>query len=130
MNDEWDDDIIQGLAVELLDRATGERLARADPLGSEAEWEGSLPDLEAGQELVLDVLWFDIEGDVIPAGAGRWVDARLTEDSGSEVLSLTTPGETVEILAMEAGEAQVAFYLMEGDGELVGSPPIGLRVLD
>jgi hypothetical protein len=130
VDDEWGDEVIQGLAVELLDRETGERLARADPLGSEAEWEGSLPDLESGQELVLDVLWFDIEGDVIPAGAGRWIDARPTEGSGADILGLTTPGETVEILAVEAGETFLFFYLMEGDDELVASPPIGVRVFD
>lgn len=117
-------------SVELLDRATGERLAWTEGTGASIHWDGSIPHLDVGEERAVDVRFLDAEGREIPLDGEFSVDARLTEDSPDGVLSLASHGDHVDLEAEAAGEVRVIFSLMHGGHSDFDAPPLAIEVED
>ncbi|MEX2528151.1 MAG: hypothetical protein WEA09_10985 [Gemmatimonadota bacterium] len=116
------------VGMELLDQATGERLAWTHGTGASIHWDGGLPHLDEGDEMAVAARFLDAEGREIPLGGEFELRATLAPGATSGVVALTNHGDHVDIEALEEGEAQLVFQLFHGGHSDWDSPPIAVEV--
>jgi hypothetical protein len=114
--------------VELVNRATGEPIAHAHGFGGHAHWHGSLPTLQPGEELEVNVHFRDSEGRSITLGGQHSVGAQVAEGFPEGVVELHPHGDHVDIPALMPGEVRIVFTLLEGDTVIFQAPSVLLTV--
>lgn len=115
-------------SLQLVQRGTTNVLAWTDGTGSAIHWDGGLPHLHPGEELAVNAVFRDGDGDVIDLGGEYTVNAILTSGSPQGVVALHPHGDHVDIEAIGVGTVQVIFQLMHGNHSDWDSPAIQVEV--
>jgi hypothetical protein len=110
--------------VELRDRDTGALLASSD--GS--SWVGELPDIEVGEGIEVDALFFD-EDDVEIHLDGEFSARAAVVSGGSGILTITTHGDHLDLAGIAPGTVGVEFSLFHGSHSDWDSPPLSVTVI-
>lgn len=124
------DDHGEPVGMELLDQATGVRLAWTHGTGASINWDGGLPHLDEGDEMAVAARFLDAEGREIPLGGEFEVRATLAPGAPAGVVALANHGDHVDIEGLEGGETQLIFQLFHGGHSDWDSPPIAVEVHD
>jgi hypothetical protein len=120
------------VAVELVDRATGERLAWTQGTGSNIRWDGGLPAFKVGEKVALNVRFLDDQGREIPLGGSIPIEVRARLDAAAPagVVAITNRVSFVDIEAMSPGNTRLVFmvwFSRHEPGESVWDTP-GIEV--
>jgi hypothetical protein len=116
--------------LDLVNRSSGELLAWTHGTGSSIHWDGGLPHIHAGDELALNTIFRDSDGNEIPLGGEYTVNAILTSGSPAGVVALDPHGDHVDIDALAEGEVQIIFQFWHGNHSEWDAPAIALEVED
>ncbi|MFP8954481.1 metal ABC transporter solute-binding protein, Zn/Mn family [Natrialbaceae archaeon A-arb3/5] len=83
-------------------------------------WHGGVPDVPVDDSVPIGVAFRDSEERVVPLGPNEafQFDARLADDAPTDVLEITSHGDSVELSGLETGETEIIFQLHH-EGELV-----------
>jgi hypothetical protein len=122
-------------SVELVDRATGARMAWTHGTGDGIHWDGALPHLHVGDELAVNVRFLRANGTEIPLGSEYTVRARLAEQADGRVgapgiVRLENHGDHVDITGLAEGETYIVFMLWHGSHADFTTPAIEVEVDD
>jgi hypothetical protein len=122
-------------SVELVDRATGARMAWTHGSGAAIHWDGELPHLHVGNELAVNVRFLRANGTEIPLGTEYTVRARLAEQADGRVgapgiVRLENHGDHVDITGLAEGETYIVFMLWHGSHADFTTPAIEVEVDD
>ena len=117
-------------SLELVQRGTTTVLAWTHGTGSAIHWDGELPHLHPNEDIAVNAIFRDGDGDVIPLGGEFTVNAVLVPGSPTGVVELYAHGDHVDIEAVGVGTVQIIFQLMHGNHSDWDLPPIELEVED
>lgn len=122
------------VGAELIDRATGTRLAWTHGTGAAMHWDGGLPHLHEGEELAINVNFVRADGSAIQLGGDFTVRARLAEGNegnGVEgIVAIHNHGDHVDLEAIAEGETEIVFMLWHGNHADFTTPAIEVEVDD
>jgi hypothetical protein len=116
------------VAAEVYDRATGELLAYTHGTGSGIHWDGGIPHLSVSEEIALDVVFLDDDGEVIPLGGAYEVRARLADDSPENVIEFSNHGDHIDVEAVGPGTASVVLMFYHDGHSEWDAPPLAVHV--
>ena len=96
-------------------------------------WHGAVPDVPVDDSVPISAAFRDREERVVPLGPNEafQFDARLTADAPTNVLEITSHGDSVELVGLETGETEIIFELHH-EGDLVydtAAAPMGVDVV-
>jgi hypothetical protein len=120
-------------SVELVDRATNQRLAWTHGSGAAMHWDGAIPHIDVGDELAVNVRFLRANGTEIPRGGEFTVRARLSEQADGQVgapniVGIDNHGDHVDLTGLAVGETHIVFMLWHGGHADFLSPPIAVEV--
>lgn len=128
-NNEPDPDAVVS-RVKLINRSTGEEIAHTHGSGENMHWHGSFSHLHTGEEIAVNVEFYDMNNTLIVLDGDYQVQASLTENSPSGVVSLSNHIDHIDIEAIGEGEVHIIFSLAH-DGHIdFNAPPIEFEVDD
>jgi len=118
-------------SLELRERGGNNTLlAWTHGTGSSIHWDGGLPHLHPGDEIAINAIFRDADGNTIPLGGEFTVNAVLAQGSPTGVVALSAHGDHVDIDALSEGVVQIIFQLYHGNHSDWNAPPIELEVED
>lgn len=115
--------------AQVMDRATGALLAETQGSGATLRWEGTVPDIPAGSEVALTVVFLDAQGRSIPYGGEYSLRARFPSGAPQNVLSFSEHGDHLDVEGLAPGETSLVLMLYHGNHSDWDSPPLPLRVV-
>jgi hypothetical protein len=124
------------VGAELVNRATGARLAWTHGTGAGMHWDGALPHIHTGDELAVNVRFLRADGTAITLGGEYTVRARLAEQQrdgrvgAPGIVRLENHGDHVDITGLTNGETYIVFDLWHGSHADWYTPPIEVEVDD
>ena len=128
-NNEPDPDAVVS-RVNLINRSTGDEIAHTHGSGDNMSWHGNFSHLHTGEELAVNVIFYDGENNPISLGGHYEVIASLAEGSSSGVVTLSNHGDHIDITAIGEGEVDIIFSLWHDGHSEFDAPPIELEVDD
>jgi hypothetical protein len=116
--------------VELVNRSTGEEIAHTHGSGANMSWHGSFPHLHSGEEIAVNVIFYDMQNNPFVLTGDYEVQASLTENSPSGVVSLSNHTDHIDIEAISEGEVYIIFSLVHDGHTDFNAPSIKFEVDD
>jgi hypothetical protein len=123
-----EDDHGEPVAAQVFARASGELLAYTHGTGAGLHWDGSIPTLEVGEEIALNVVFLDDEDRPIPLGGEFEVRARLATGAPSGIVELSDHGDHIDVEAVNPGQTRIVFMLWHGGHSDWDSPGLTINV--
>jgi len=123
-----EDDHGEPVAAQVFARASGELLAYTHGTGAGIHWDGSIPHLEVGEEIALNVVFLDDEDRPIPLGGEFELRARLATGTPIGVVELSDHGDHIDVEAVGPGQTQIVFMLWHGGHSDWDSPGLTINV--
>jgi len=117
-------------SLELRVRGSNELVAWTHGTGSALHWDGELPHLHPGEEIALNAIFRDADGNTIPLGGEYSVNAILAPGSPTGIVELTPHGDHVDIEGLAVGVASIIFQLYHGNHSDWDAPAIAIEVED
>jgi hypothetical protein len=120
-------------SVELVNRASGQRLAWTHGSGASMHWDGTLPHIDVGDELAVNVRFLRADGTAIALGGEYTVRARLAQQGDGQVgapniIRIDNHGDHVDLSGIAVGRTHVVFLLWHGGHADFTTPPIEVEV--
>ncbi len=116
-------------AAQVFHRATGALLAETHGVGAGIHWDGAVPDIPAGTEVALNVVFLDAQGRTIAYGAEYTLRARFASGAPQNVLSFSEHGDHLDVEGLTPGETSLVLMLYHGNHSDWDSPPLTIRVV-
>ena len=91
--------------AQVFDRDTGALLAYTHGTGAGIHWDGGIPHLHVGEEIELDIVFLNDDGEEIAYGSEFEARARLADGSPTGVIQFANHGDHIDVEAIGEGEA-------------------------
>jgi len=116
------------VAAQVFNRATGELLAYTHGTGAGIHWDGGIPHLDIGEEIALNVVFLDEDGNAIPLGGEFEVRARYAPGAAEDVIVFSNHGDHIDVEAVGAGETRIVLMFFHDGHSDWDSPPLSIHV--
>jgi len=117
-------------SLELRERGSNQLLAWTHGSGSGMHWDGELPHLHPDEEIAVNAIFRDADGNTIPLGGEYSVNALLAPGYPAGIVELAPHGDHVDIEGLAEGVAGIIFQLYHGNHSDWDSPVIEIEVED
>jgi hypothetical protein len=129
--DRHDDDDHFGVVnrVEIRDRATNALFAFYEREQHALGFQGTgVPHLHVGDEIALNVRFFDTQGQQAALGTGQEYEVRAEVVGPAGIVSVSNHGDHVDVEALAEGETYVVFHLWHGNHADFTTPQLEIEV--
>lgn len=117
--------------VEVRDRASDALFAFYQREEHTLGFQGpGVPHLHEGDEIALNVLFFDTQGHQAVLGTAREYEVRAEVTGAAGIVSVSNHGDHVDVEALAGGETTVVFHLWHGGHADFTTPPLEIEVDD